>query len=81
MTDHARFDALADLPFENELERILVQQELSAPQRARPAPAPSARPTGCPRTTGRSRSYIRAYWGEEPILDGSWQPPMVEKRV
>jgi hypothetical protein len=24
--------------------------------------------------------YIRAYWGEEPILDGSWQPPKVEKR-
>ena len=21
--------------------------------------------------------YIRAYWGKEPILDGSWQPPKI----
>jgi hypothetical protein len=24
--------------------------------------------------------YIRAYWGEPAILDGSWQPPAVKKR-
>ena len=23
--------------------------------------------------------YIRAYWGKEPILDGSWKPPMIVK--
>ncbi|UCG24453.1 MAG: DUF1254 domain-containing protein [Chloroflexota bacterium] len=23
--------------------------------------------------------YIRAYWGEEPILDGSWIPPRIER--
>jgi hypothetical protein len=23
--------------------------------------------------------YIRAYWGKKPIIDGSWQPPRVEK--
>jgi hypothetical protein len=23
--------------------------------------------------------YIRAYWGKEPILDGSWQPPKIER--
>ena len=23
--------------------------------------------------------YLRAYWGEEPILDGSWQPPAVQR--
>lgn len=23
--------------------------------------------------------YIRAYWGKEPILDGSWQPPQIRK--
>jgi hypothetical protein len=23
--------------------------------------------------------YIRAYWGKEPILDGSWQPPKISK--
>lgn len=23
--------------------------------------------------------YIRAYWGKEPILDGSWQPPVIKK--
>jgi hypothetical protein len=25
--------------------------------------------------------YIRAYWGQQPILDGTWQPPKVEKRA
>ena len=28
---------------------------------------------------GRDSPYIRAYWGEEPILDGSWQPPKIVK--
>ena len=23
--------------------------------------------------------YIRAYWGKEAILDGSWVPPVIEK--
>ena len=23
--------------------------------------------------------YIRAYWGKQPILDGSWQPPKIAK--
>ena len=23
--------------------------------------------------------YIRAYWGKEAILDGSWKPPVIEK--
>lgn len=23
--------------------------------------------------------YLRAYWGKEPILDGSWKPPVIEK--
>ena len=22
--------------------------------------------------------YLRAYWGKEPILDGSWLPPIIE---
>lgn len=22
--------------------------------------------------------YIRAYWGKEPIIDGSWQPPVIK---
>jgi hypothetical protein len=33
-----------------------------------------------PAPEGTFSLYIRAYWGEEPILDGSWQPPKVEKR-
>ncbi|MBR0650185.1 DUF1254 domain-containing protein [Roseomonas terrae] len=24
--------------------------------------------------------YIRAYWGQQSVLDGTWQPPKVEKR-
>lgn len=23
--------------------------------------------------------YIRAYWGKQPILDGSWKPPVIKK--
>ena len=23
--------------------------------------------------------YIRAYWGKEAILDGSWVPPLIKK--
>jgi hypothetical protein len=34
-----------------------------------------------PAPDGAFSLYIRAYWGEEPILNGSWQPPKIEKRV
>jgi hypothetical protein len=32
-----------------------------------------------PAPDGAFSLYIRAYWGKEPILDGSWQPPRIEK--
>jgi hypothetical protein len=32
-----------------------------------------------PAPDGHFSLYIRAYWGKEPILDGSWKPPTVEK--
>lgn len=31
-----------------------------------------------PAPEGPFSLYIRAYWGQEPILDGSWQPPKIE---
>jgi hypothetical protein len=34
-----------------------------------------------PAPEGPFSLFMRAYWGEEPILDGSWQPPKIEKRV
>ena len=34
-----------------------------------------------PAPDGTFSLYIRAYWGEAPILDGSWQPPKIEKRA
>jgi hypothetical protein len=34
-----------------------------------------------PAPEGAFSLYIRAYWGDEPILNGSWQPPKIEKRV
>lgn len=34
-----------------------------------------------PAPDGTFSLYIRAYWGDKPILDGSWQPPKVEKRT
>ena len=33
-----------------------------------------------PAPDGTFSLYIRAYWGEASILDGSWQPPKIEKR-
>ncbi|MGI6853307.1 DUF1254 domain-containing protein [Mesorhizobium sp. 1B3] len=32
-----------------------------------------------PAPDGTFSLYIRAYWGKEPILDGSWQPPKIER--
>ncbi len=28
---------------------------------------------------GHFSLYIRSYWGKQPILDGSWQPPKIVK--
>jgi hypothetical protein len=32
-----------------------------------------------PAPEGPFSLYIRAYWGKKAILDGSWQPPKIEK--
>ena len=32
-----------------------------------------------PAPDGTFSLYIRAYWGKQPILDGSWQPPKIER--
>ncbi|MCE4223330.1 DUF1254 domain-containing protein [Methylobacterium sp. C25] len=32
-----------------------------------------------PSPDGRFSLYIRAYWGKEAILDGSWTPPVIRK--
>jgi hypothetical protein len=32
-----------------------------------------------PAPNGRFSLYIRAYWGKEGILDGSWKPPVIRK--
>lgn len=32
-----------------------------------------------PAPDGRFSLYIRAYWGQQSILDGSWTPPVVKK--
>lgn len=31
-----------------------------------------------PAPDGTFSLYIRAYWGEQAILDGTWQPPKIE---
>ena len=31
-----------------------------------------------PEPAGTFSLYIRAYWGKEAILDGSWMPPKIE---
>jgi hypothetical protein len=32
-----------------------------------------------PAPNGHFSLYVRAYWGKQPILDGSWQPPKIAK--
>jgi hypothetical protein len=32
-----------------------------------------------PAPNGHFSLYVRAYWGKQPILDGSWQPPKIVK--
>ncbi|WP_156545700.1 DUF1254 domain-containing protein [Cupriavidus sp. D384] len=32
-----------------------------------------------PAPSGAFSLYIRAYWGKQPILDGSWKPPVIRK--
>ena len=32
-----------------------------------------------PAPQGHFSLYIRAYWGQEPILDGSWKPPVIKR--
>jgi hypothetical protein len=34
-----------------------------------------------PAPEGTFSLYIRAYWGKEPILDGSWVPPKIEQVI
>jgi hypothetical protein len=44
-------------------------------------PGLDGEPNWLPAPDGAFSLYIRAYWGEGPILDGSWRPPKIEKRV
>ena len=44
-------------------------------------PGPDRELNWLPAPDGAFSLFMRAYWGEEPILDGSWQPPKIEKRV
>jgi len=32
-----------------------------------------------PAPDGHFSLYIRAYWGKEGILDGTWKPPVIRK--
>jgi hypothetical protein len=42
------------------------------------SPGPENEANWLPAPAGPFSLYIRAYWGEQGILDGSWQPPRVE---
>jgi hypothetical protein len=32
-----------------------------------------------PAPDGSFSLYLRAYWGKQPILDGSWKPPAIRR--
>jgi hypothetical protein len=40
-------------------------------------PGPENESNWLPAPDGHFSLYIRAYWGQQEILDGSWQPPEV----
>ena len=42
------------------------------------SPGPENESNWLPAPDGPFSLYIRAYWGQQPILDGSWKPPAVE---
>jgi hypothetical protein len=44
------------------------------------SPGASHQANWLPAPSGNFSLYIRAYWGEQAILDGSWQPPKVERQ-
>jgi hypothetical protein len=41
------------------------------------SPGPDMESNWLPAPKGMFSLYIRAYWGKQPILDGSWQPPEI----
>jgi hypothetical protein len=41
------------------------------------SPGPDREANWLPTPEGHFSLYIRAYWGERSILDGSWQPPAI----
>ena len=43
------------------------------------SPGRSRESNWLPAPEGPFSLYIRAYWGEERILDGSWKPPVIKK--
>lgn len=43
-------------------------------------PRSAHEPNWLPAPEGTFSLYIRAYWGEQAILDGSWRPPKIEKQ-
>ena len=43
------------------------------------SPGKDKETTWVPAPRGTFSLYIRAYWGKEAILDGSWKPPVIEK--
>jgi hypothetical protein len=43
------------------------------------SPGQGREATWLPAPDGTFSLYIRAYWGEQAIIDGSWQPPRIEK--
>ena len=42
------------------------------------SPGPDRESNWLPAPDGHFSLYIRAYWGKQGILDGSWKPPAVE---
>jgi hypothetical protein len=47
---------------------------------SRKSPGAAHEANWLPAPDGTFSLYIRAYWGEPAILDGSWQPPKIEKQ-
>lgn len=44
------------------------------------SPGPEFESNWLPAPSGPFSLYLRAYWGAQPILDGTWQPPAIDRR-
>jgi hypothetical protein len=67
----AGFDRIENGTSEQQVEELLGG--------LRGSPGKDKESTWLPAPKGHFSLYLRAYWAEKAILDGTWKPPVVKK--